>query len=272
MSFAGFDFGKSPKPDIVAVDNNNANTKIATISSPEQWDSNWDYRTPNLEAKSANSDKNGKTSEGDSKPEKPKASRYIYLIRHGQSVESDDRSKQHLTDVGKQQAIAAGKLLKANPNQKYTAIVQSGLLRAQETAQLIAQELGSAEKPLSILTDPLLNEGYPVPESPPSAQENLEYRYFKHGARAEAAFRRYFHRAKPSQTEDSHEILVGHANSLRFLACRALQIPPEGYNRMELAHGSISQLVIRPSGNVGSYKIGSTGHLPPEMITGLGVL
>lgn len=44
--------------------------------------------------------------------------------------------------------------------------------------------------------------------------------YFADGARIEAAFRKYFHRASPSQTEDSHELLVCHGNVISYFTCR----------------------------------------------------
>ena len=44
--------------------------------------------------------------------------------------------------------------------------------------------------------------------------------FFQDGARIEAAFRKYFHRASPEQEEDSYEIIVGHANVIRYFVCR----------------------------------------------------
>lgn len=44
--------------------------------------------------------------------------------------------------------------------------------------------------------------------------------FFRDGPRIEAAFRKYFHRAPPSQTEDSVEVLVCHANVIRYFVCR----------------------------------------------------
>ena len=44
--------------------------------------------------------------------------------------------------------------------------------------------------------------------------------FFQDGARIEAAFRKYFHRASPDQEEDSYEIIVGHANAIRYYVCR----------------------------------------------------
>lgn len=44
--------------------------------------------------------------------------------------------------------------------------------------------------------------------------------YHEDGARIEAAFRHYIHRADPKQTEDSYEIIVCHANVIRYFVCR----------------------------------------------------
>lgn len=49
----------------------------------------------------------------------------------------------------------------------------------------------------------------------PSSQQ-----YYEDGARIEAAFRRYIHRADPKQKEDSVEIIVCHANVIRYFVCR----------------------------------------------------
>lgn len=50
-------------------------------------------------------------------------------------------------------------------------------------------------------------------------------------------------------------------------ARRALQFPPEGWLRMSLNNGSITHLVIRPSGRVALRMLGDTGFMPPEKIT-----
>ena len=46
------------------------------------------------------------------------------------------------------------------------------------------------------------------------------WEFLTDGSRIEAAFRRYFHRAPPSQTEDSYEVIVCHGNVIRYFLCR----------------------------------------------------
>lgn len=48
--------------------------------------------------------------------------------------------------------------------------------------------------------------------------------FFRDGPRIEAAFRKYFHRATPTQKEDTVEILVCHANVIRYFVCRLLAV------------------------------------------------
>ena len=43
---------------------------------------------------------------------------------------------------------------------------------------------------------------------------------FQDSARIEAAFRKYIHRADANQSEDSYEIIVCHANVIRYFVCR----------------------------------------------------
>ena len=44
--------------------------------------------------------------------------------------------------------------------------------------------------------------------------------YFQDGSRIEAAFRKYIHRADVKQANDSHELIVCHANVIRYFVCR----------------------------------------------------
>ena len=77
----------------------------------------------------------------------------------------------------------------------------------------------------------------------------------------------YFHRAEPSQSEDSYEIVVCHANVIRYFICRALQLPPEAWLMISLKHASLTRISINPDGKVKVTCIGEAGHLKPEMLT-----
>jgi serine/threonine-protein phosphatase PGAM5 len=119
--------------------------------------------------------------------------------------------------------------------------------------------------------------------------------------RIEAAFRKYFYRADPptthsastplesptttttttttsnnlpsssipSSNEERHEfeIIICHANVIRYFVCRALQLPPETWLRMCPFNCSLTYLTIRPTGTVSLRMMGDIGHLPSHAIT-----
>ena len=100
-----------------------------------------------------------------------------------------------------------------------------------------------------------------------SLSDQSTQQYFEDGARIEAAFRRYFRRADPEQEKDSYEILVCHANVIRYFVCRALQFPPEAWLRFSLHNCSLTWIAIWPSGRVTVYTVGDIGHMPPPKMT-----
>lgn len=214
-----------------------------------KWDTNWDKR--------------GKDKEG-GEMEKPTATRHLILIRHGQyNLNGKTDQERALTQLGRRQAKGTGTRL-AQLDMDYTKIVVSTMERARETADIIAKELPSSvprEDP-----DAILVEGEPIKPEPDFGWRP-EASYYTGGARIEAAFRKYFHRASVDQTEDSHEVIVCHANVIRYFLCRALQLPPEAWLRISLKNASITWFTIRPNGNVSVRCLGDAGHFPPDMLT-----
>ncbi|XP_042297385.1 serine/threonine-protein phosphatase PGAM5, mitochondrial isoform X1 [Sceloporus undulatus] len=230
------------------------------------WDSNWDRREPlalmNLKKK------NQETGEEEISSRlshyKAKATRHIFLIRHSQyNTDGHNDRERILTKLGREQAELTGKRL-ASLGLKFDKIVHSSMTRATETTNIISEYLPGVTK----LSTDLLREGAPIEPNPPSSHWKPEaVQYYEDGARIEAAFRNYIHRADVKQEEDSYEIFVCHANVIRYIVCRALQFPPEGWLRISLNNGSITHLVIRPSGRVALRMLGDTGFMPPEKIT-----
>ncbi|XP_078237822.1 LOW QUALITY PROTEIN: serine/threonine-protein phosphatase PGAM5, mitochondrial [Pogona vitticeps] len=230
------------------------------------WDTNWDRREPlalmNLKKK------NQETGEEEVSARlshyKAKATRHIFLIRHSQyHMDGQNDKDRILTQLGREQAELTGKRL-ASLGLKYDKIVHSSMTRATETTNIISKYLPGVSK----LSTDLLREGAPIEPNPPSNHWKPEaVQYYEDGARIEAAFRNFIHRAGVKQEEDSYEIFVCHANVIRYIVCRALQFPPEGWLRISLNNGSITHLVIRPSGRVALRTLGDTGFMPPEKIT-----
>ncbi|TKR64730.1 hypothetical protein L596_025219 [Steinernema carpocapsae] len=227
-----------------------------------KWDANWDSRDPMT---MINEDEYEKADEETRKQmlekAKPKATRHIFLIRHGQYHMDSD--KKNLTELGREQASMTGQRL-AKTGLKFNIVTMSTMTRATETANLILEKLPLDQVAAS---DSILEEGAPYPPEPPVAHWRPQQKFFSQGSRIEAAFRKYIHRASVRQKEDSYEVIVCHANVIRYFICRALQFPPEGWLRMSLGNGSITWLVIRPNGNVSIRSIGDIGHFPQAKVS-----
>lgn len=194
------------------------------------------------------------------------ASRHLFLVRHGQYHNHRKLERERcLTTVGREQLRFTGQRLK-EIGLSYSKIVASTMKRAQESAKIIREYI--REKELPLLSDSLLEEGAPiVPEPPLPNWKPNKAQYQLDGERIEAAFLKYFRKADISQSSDSHEIIVCHANVIRYFVCRALEAPPEAWLRMWLNHGSITWLTIKPSGRVILNALGASGYMPPSRLT-----
>ncbi|XP_054990215.1 serine/threonine-protein phosphatase PGAM5, mitochondrial-like [Sorex araneus] len=229
------------------------------------WDPNWDQRhsprPPVLqEERNLASGGEGAGVAG----ECATASRHIFLIRHSQYHSDAHLEKDRtLTALGRQQAELTGRRL-ASLGLGFSQIVHSSMTRAIETTDIISKHLPGVHR---ASTD-LLREGFPVEPDPPVPHgESEAARLSKDRARLEAAFQNYIHRADSQQLEDSYEIFICHANVIRYLVCRALQFPPEGWCRLSVRNGSITHLLVRPNGQVVLWTLGDTGFMPPNIVT-----
>jgi len=234
------------KPLAAETEENN----VSPVFKHKTWDWNWDHRQ--AEDEEPNENKN-----------KPLATRNIILIRHGQyNLDGTKDSERYLTSLGIEQAKLTGLRL-AELSLPFTHIAQSRMTLAVQTAKIISEAL--PDVPL-LAEDGLLNEGAPIAPEPLNRWKPQHY-FAVDGARIEAAFRKYFHRADVEQEKDSYEVIVCHANVIRYFVCRALQLPPEAWLRISLMNASTTWLVIRPNGDVHCRGLGEAGHMPPEMRT-----
>ncbi|EDV23252.1 uncharacterized protein TRIADDRAFT_5303, partial [Trichoplax adhaerens] len=225
-----------------------------------KWNYNWDNRQP-----LAKDDSSKNTVISSDQSAMPTASRMIILIRHGnyntRGLEDSDRK---LTILGHQQAHVTGKRLQSILTMPVDNVYYSTMTRATETANIINQYL----KYKHIQNCSLIEEGAPIrPEPPLSSYRPDDYQYKVDHARIESAFRKYFHRADVDQKENSIDVIICHANVIRYFVCRALQLPPEAWLRISIGHCSITTVVIRPSGRVTLRGLGDIGHVPPDLIS-----
>ncbi|KAK3800314.1 hypothetical protein RRG08_020289 [Elysia crispata] len=230
-----------------------------------KWNSNWDRREPQSLVQPVRGGGDAEQADYHQKidSQTPKTSRHLILIRHGQYFDNATADKERfLTSLGRAQAQLTGERLK-ELNLPYTSLISSTMTRARETASIIHKSLPH----LKHVQDDSLREGAPIPPEPPLGSWRPEQKFFQDGARIESAFRKYFYRANPEQTEDTYEIIVCHANVIRYFVCRALQFPPEGWLRLSLAHGSITHVTIRPNGRVSVRALGDHGFMPVPQIS-----
>jgi len=228
------------------------------------WDYNWDCRHYDVLPENKENQQVEKREDGEEAPKKrPTAVKHLILVRHGQyNLEGKTDEERVLTNLGIEQADHTGKRL-ANLNLPLTYMVSSNMSRAKQTAALIGQSL---PEDLTVLPDdPILREGAPYPPEPGNVKQEVPYHI--DGSRIEAAFRKYFHRADRDQEKDSYELVVCHANVIRYFVCRALQLPPEAWLRISLKHASITWITIRPSGTVSVRALGEASHIPPEKLS-----
>lgn len=228
------------------------------------WDSNWDRREPD----SLMNPKKRKLDDQEQKEELEsvtcKSARHLFLIRHGQyCMDVSDDEDKCLTKLGREQANYVGLRLKELDFQ-YSFIIHSTMTRAAETAEIISEHLPAVPK---VSTD-MLREGAPIPPEPPVSHWHPEaQQFYEDGARIEAAFRKYIHRAEPCQKSDSYEVMVCHANVIRYFLCRAMQFPPEAWLRFTLHNCSITWLTIHASGRVVLRAVGDAGHIPADKLS-----
>mmetsp|Transcript_29719 Transcript_29719/g.44074 ORF Transcript_29719/g.44074 Transcript_29719/m.44074 type:complete len:168 (-) Transcript_29719:6-509(-) len=152
------------------------------------------------------------------------------------------------------------------------------MARAKETASIIAKHLPDVE-----MAEPYegLNEGRPAHHIPGGkARPSVIDKTDECHPRIEAAFEKLFYRAPQPQNvrewtsneeqpkddesvkvKHEFEIIVGHANVIRYFFCRALQLPPEAWLRLCIFNCSLTYLTIRPTGTVSCRMLGDIGHL-----------
>jgi len=253
------------------------------MSHGTKWNYNWDMREPSSLVKPLKQNATPEEIEEYKQAKdkmKPKATRIIVMVRHGQyNLQGRDDSQRYLTELGRKQAASTGQRLgllydhylnkkkedeNGNKQKPRVRLVKSTMTRATETGDIIHQHLPD----LDIQPCDLIREGAPCKPDPHTVHWVPDpWDFFQEGARIEAGFRKYFHRADPTQTEDSVDILVCHGNVIRYCVCRALQIDPAAWLRMSVHNGSITVVAVPPSGRVKVTQVGEAGHFSPDMLT-----
>ncbi len=177
--------------------------------------------------------------------------RTVILVRHGE-YDMNERGSFGLTARGREQARLTGRALANEPIGK---VLSSSLVRARETAELVTTELG-----LPFKTSYRLAEGVPTAakgSNATAAQIALD------ATRLDGAWNRYFQPAKA----DTTDVIVCHANVIRYFICRALRIRTTTWTRFFSNHCGITRIFVKGSGSTRILSYNETVHLPVGLVT-----
>jgi alpha-ribazole phosphatase len=201
----------------------------------------------------------------------------LIVVRHGETDWNAAKRFQGQADIplnltGQRQAAAVARVLRRDTVQ---AIIASNLLRAQQTAQLIAASLQLTVDPDSRwremafgdwegLTYDILQHRHPkslaawqddpLQVAPPNGET------LTHVAnRVRAAW----HDLRATYA-DQTAVLVAHGGPLRILICLALGLPPEAYWQFAVDPASLSELSVYGRGAT-LMRLNDTAHIGAEM-------
>lgn len=195
------------------------------------------------------------------------AKRTLYLVRHGQYVRRARRSAEpdgELTGTGRQQAALVGLRLRDVP---VDVIHHSTLIRARQTAEIIAAEFPD----VPLRPSPLLRECIPsLPEVLPEALREFFAAVPKSaladGPRRAAEALAAFFRHEPGD-RDRHEVVVTHGNLISHMAAQALGAPADSWIRTDIHHCGITEVCMGTERGLMLVCHNDTGHLTKELRT-----
>jgi serine/threonine-protein phosphatase PGAM5 len=184
------------------------------------------------------------------------ARRLILLVRHGH-YESEP---EELTDTGREQVRLTADRLAAEP--RIDRIVHSPMPRAVQTARQLAAALDLTD----VRVDDELAECVPNTPSAHLLTESQRAWFAERdsgaGARqAAAAVPRYLAPA----AEDTVELLVSHANTIRWILAAAVGAGPDAWFQQAYYHCGLSAMVLRPDRQPVVIAVNNTSHLPREL-------
>jgi len=203
--------------------------------------------------------------------------RVLYLVRHGRyDILNPDEEEQWLTRLGKEQLIETGKHLanlyqEHHSNEAPELIISSTMARAIESRDLIMAQFPPNFFPPPKVTDLLRECAVTVPvqrQSSKRYQTDEMKRSMSMGINSlETALMKYCHRGSHQDGEKT-AIIVCHANVIRYLLCRLMQVRPNAWLQYTLMHGSVTKVVIKGNGDIRVMAVGECGFMPDlKMVT-----
>jgi serine/threonine-protein phosphatase PGAM5 len=183
----------------------------------------------------------------------------LYLIRHGAYVPDPKAAVEPgpaLAPLGIAQARLVAARLAGMPV-RFSSITSSTLTRAQQTAAEIRAAL--PDVPGSAV--PFLSDCAP-PSNTAAADATAAAAQTACKQRFDMAFEKF---VVPATDADRHDVLVCHANIIRYFVTRALGIDTRLFTSFALANASLTMLRVRGDGTVQVVAVGDAGHVPPNL-------
>jgi probable phosphoglycerate mutase len=198
----------------------------------------------------------------------------LYLVRHAEQEQTPDEDPTvGISPRGRQQARLLGQRLKDVP---FDGIHHSPALRAEETAQLVAESLPG----IPVHASALLSDRTPMPSPeqeasyPPQALPWLAT--VPVAERDESAIQisaamRYFAElggdARTAQDEPrpAHHLLITHAFVIGWFVREALDAPPSRWLGLNPFNAGLTVIHCRPEQPPNLISFNDIGHLPYEV-------
>jgi serine/threonine-protein phosphatase PGAM5 len=189
--------------------------------------------------------------------------RTIYLIRHGEYIQADERDAfigKELTPLGIAQARLLASRLKSIPVE-FSSLISSTMTRARQTAQVLNQDFPE----LDLIQDSLISEcTHPTWRKDIMAGVDTTERELC-AANIEQAFEKYF---VPSPDEkDRHDIIVCHGNVIRYFVIKVLNVDTMSWLQMSITNCSLTIVRINSDGSMKLDTFSDYGHIPENMRT-----
>ena len=195
-----------------------------------------------------------------------KGIRTIYLIRHGQYDDADERD----SDVGKELVplgIAQSRLLAARLKVmpvEFTSLISSTMTRARQTAIVINEDFPELKLQQTALirecTPPTWREDIMVKTDPKELSECVD--------NLEKAFREFF--ISSPDANGRNDIIVCHGNVIRYFVTKVLKVDTMSWLQMSIGNCSLTIVCISPDGSMKLAAFSDMGHIPPNLQTETG--
>lgn len=189
------------------------------------------------------------------------AVRTIVLVRHGHYAPdpaADPKLGPGLTTLGIAQARLTGARLAGQPD--FDQLYASPLTRAQQSARVIADDLGAA-----IQTLPDLAECTPPTRQTAVTAAMKDVDLKDCAAQLDRLYAEHF---KPADGVPRRELMVCHGNVIRYLITKAMHVDTEAWLELSVGHTSLTTIRIEADGSTRVIGAGDVGHLPPNLLTG----